>query len=160
MRYLEFFKRQMLLAHIGGIPVRIDYRWFFVLALMTWVTAGSIQTYIKTDSLTAFILGSVYDAIVFCFDSRPRIRSRVRRPDGKSRRRGNHSAPVRRNGADAPRTRHAACRISHRDRRSGRQFSGRRRFFGFDGGGKRARTQYARAAFFLYRRLKFSARGF
>ncbi len=30
MRYLEFFKRQMLLTHIGGIPIRIDYRWFLV----------------------------------------------------------------------------------------------------------------------------------
>jgi len=42
MRFLEFFKRQFLIAHIYGIPVRIDYRWFLVLALLTWLSAGSI----------------------------------------------------------------------------------------------------------------------
>jgi hypothetical protein len=44
MKFLRFFKRQLLLAHVSGIPVRVDYRWFFVLALMSWITASGINT--------------------------------------------------------------------------------------------------------------------
>lgn len=64
MRYLEFFKQQLLLAHIGGIPVRIDYRWFFVLAFMTWLTANSILAIID-NAFTAFFLGLVTTLLFF-----------------------------------------------------------------------------------------------
>lgn len=64
MRYLEFFKQQFLLAHIGGIPVRIDYRWFFVLAFMTWLTANSILAIID-NAFTAFILGLITTLLFF-----------------------------------------------------------------------------------------------
>ncbi len=43
MRFFEFFKRQLLVAHIFGIPVRVDYRWFFVLGLMSWITAIGVN---------------------------------------------------------------------------------------------------------------------
>ena len=42
MRFLEIFKRRVLLMHVSGIPVRADYRWFFVLALMSVITANSV----------------------------------------------------------------------------------------------------------------------
>ncbi len=58
MRIFEFFKRQFLLAHVSGIPVRIDYRWFLVLALMSWVTAGSINTLIG-NYLVSFLFGLI-----------------------------------------------------------------------------------------------------
>lgn len=56
MRYLEFFKRQLLLTHISGIPIRIDYRWFLVFVFITWLTAQSLLIYVK-NGLTAFVLG-------------------------------------------------------------------------------------------------------
>lgn len=64
MRYLEFFKRQMLLAHIGGIPVRIDYRWFLVFAFITWLTAQSLLLYVNSG-MTAFILGLFITLLFF-----------------------------------------------------------------------------------------------
>ena len=63
MRHLDFFKRQLLLTHVSGIPVRIDYRWFFVLALMSWITASSINTLVE-DVLTSFIFG-LFTTLVF-----------------------------------------------------------------------------------------------
>jgi len=42
MKFFEFFKRQITIAHVSSIPVRADYRWFFVLGLMSLVTANSI----------------------------------------------------------------------------------------------------------------------
>jgi Zn-dependent protease/CBS domain-containing protein len=63
MRYLEFFKRQMLLAHIGGIPVRIDYRWFLVFIFIIWLTAQSLLFYVK-DGATAFVL-SLFITVLF-----------------------------------------------------------------------------------------------
>ncbi len=56
MNFLEFFKQKVLLAHIGGIPVKVDYRWFLVLAFMTWLAANSILAFID-NGLTAFLLG-------------------------------------------------------------------------------------------------------
>ncbi|MEO6590281.1 MAG: site-2 protease family protein [Pyrinomonadaceae bacterium] len=56
MRYLEFFKRQMLLTHIGGIPIKIDYRWFLVFIFITWLMAQSLLMYVNSG-LAACILG-------------------------------------------------------------------------------------------------------
>ncbi len=64
MRFLEFFKRQLLVAHIFGIPVRIDYRWFFVLALMSWITASGIHP-LTGNFLTSFIFGLAATLIFF-----------------------------------------------------------------------------------------------
>ncbi len=58
MQIFEFFKRQVLLAHISGIPVRIDYRWFLVLALMSWVTANSINALIE-NFLASLLFGLI-----------------------------------------------------------------------------------------------------
>jgi Zn-dependent protease/CBS domain-containing protein len=64
MRFLEYFKQQFLLAHVSGIPVRIDYRWFFVLAFMTWLAANSILAFID-DGFTAFLLGLLTTLLFF-----------------------------------------------------------------------------------------------
>ena len=64
MEFLSFFKRQLLVAHISGIPVRIDYRWFFVLIFITWLAANSIFK-IVDDLLTASILGLITTILFF-----------------------------------------------------------------------------------------------
>ena len=64
MRFLEFFKRQLLVAHIFRIPVRVDYRWFFVLGLMSWITASGINS-LTENFLTSFIFGIAATLIFF-----------------------------------------------------------------------------------------------
>lgn len=64
MRYqLEFFKRQMLLTHIGGIPIRIDYRWFFVFVFIILLMARSLMTYVDSGA-TAFVM-AIFITILF-----------------------------------------------------------------------------------------------
>ncbi len=41
MNILALFRRQIQVARVFGIPVRIDYRWFAVFALSAWVIAAS-----------------------------------------------------------------------------------------------------------------------
>jgi len=43
MRLLEFYKRQITVARIYGIPVRIDYRWFIVFGLSVWLIAINLS---------------------------------------------------------------------------------------------------------------------
>ena len=64
MSVLKVFRRQLLLAHVSGIPVRIDYRWFFVLALMSWVTAVSVNSLIN-NFFTSFIFGLLTTLVFF-----------------------------------------------------------------------------------------------
>ncbi|MBA2737034.1 MAG: site-2 protease family protein [Pyrinomonadaceae bacterium] len=64
MRRFDFLKKQFLLAHVSGIPVRIDYRWFFVLALMSWITASIIITLIE-NVLASFIFGLLTTLVFF-----------------------------------------------------------------------------------------------
>src|SRR6201989_2975626 len=40
---MNIFRRQILVARVSGIPVRIDYRWFVVFALSAWVLAFSFR---------------------------------------------------------------------------------------------------------------------
>ena len=42
MKFLEFYKRQITVAHIFGIPVRFDYRWFVVFLLSVWLIAMNL----------------------------------------------------------------------------------------------------------------------
>lgn len=64
MIFFQFFKRQLLVAHVSDIPVRIDYRWFFVLAIMTWITANGIQS-LTDDILTSVIFGLLTTLVFF-----------------------------------------------------------------------------------------------
>jgi Zn-dependent protease/CBS domain-containing protein len=43
MKLLRLFRRQIQVARVLGIPVRIDYRWFVVFALSAWVIAFSFE---------------------------------------------------------------------------------------------------------------------
>jgi Zn-dependent protease/CBS domain-containing protein len=64
MRFVQFFKRQLLIAHVFGIPVRVDYRWFFVLALMSWLTASSIDA-VFDNSFAGFFFGFLTTIVFF-----------------------------------------------------------------------------------------------
>lgn len=65
MKTLEIFKRQLQLAHVFGIPVRIDYRWFFVLVLFAWLTAAYIPERLVESVLTRFLLGFLTTLVFF-----------------------------------------------------------------------------------------------
>lgn len=65
MQFTEFFKRQLLIAHVHGIPVRIDYRWFFVLALMSWLTATNIPKNAIEDFFVRFTFGLITTLVFF-----------------------------------------------------------------------------------------------
>src|SRR5829696_2976037 len=53
MSFANSFKRQAVLGHISGIPVRADQRWFFVVGVMSALTAASV------NSLVGNIAGSI-----------------------------------------------------------------------------------------------------
>lgn len=42
MNLVDFSKRQITVAHIFGIPVRFDYRWFVVFLLSVWLIAANL----------------------------------------------------------------------------------------------------------------------
>ena len=42
MNLIELSKRQITVAHIFGIPVRFDYRWFVVFLLSVWLIAANL----------------------------------------------------------------------------------------------------------------------
>ena len=61
-----FFKRQILVARVSGIPVNIDYRWFIVFALSVALIATNVRKHPMqlfayqlppTGEVTAWILG-------------------------------------------------------------------------------------------------------
>jgi len=66
--FKDFYKRQITVAHIYGIPVRFDYRWFVVFLLSVWLIAvnltrggmfvGSYRLQ-AVSTTTAWILGVV-----------------------------------------------------------------------------------------------------
>ena len=68
MSLRDFYKRQITVAHIFGIPVRFDYRWFVVFLLSVWLIAvnltrggmfvGSYRLQ-AVSTATAWILGVV-----------------------------------------------------------------------------------------------------
>jgi Zn-dependent protease/CBS domain-containing protein len=43
MNVVDFYKRQITVAHIFGIPVRCDYRWFVVFFLSVWLIAVNLS---------------------------------------------------------------------------------------------------------------------
>lgn len=60
----KFFKQQLLIFHAFGVPVYIDYRWFFVLLLMTVVTALGLARNID-DIAVRLILGFITSVVLF-----------------------------------------------------------------------------------------------
>ena len=43
MNIVDFYKRQITVAHIFGIPVRFDYRWFVVFFFSVWLIAMNLS---------------------------------------------------------------------------------------------------------------------
>jgi len=65
MNVLEFSKRQLLLAHVFDIPVRIDYRWFAVLILISVLTAVNIPVELVENFAARFGLALVTTLVFF-----------------------------------------------------------------------------------------------
>ena len=74
MGFPEFFKRQLTIARVYGIPVRIDYRWFAVFALSVWLIESNLQSHaIQVGNVrlpphaqaTAWMLGLITTAGLF-----------------------------------------------------------------------------------------------
>ncbi|HKO60869.1 MAG TPA: site-2 protease family protein [Pyrinomonadaceae bacterium] len=45
MGFTQLFSRQITIARVYGIPIRIDYRWFAVVALSVWLIASNLQSH-------------------------------------------------------------------------------------------------------------------
>ena len=74
MRLTQLFNQQLTIARVYGIPVRIDYRWFAVVALSVWLIASNLQSHAlqlgnvqmpPLRSFTAWILGIITTAGLF-----------------------------------------------------------------------------------------------
>lgn len=64
MVFFEVFKRRVLLMTVSGVPVRADYRWFFVLVLMSVITGSSLT--LSADSYQiGFLFGFITTLIFF-----------------------------------------------------------------------------------------------
>jgi Zn-dependent protease len=63
MGFFEPFKRQFVLMHVSGIPVRADYRWLLVLLLITGVTASGLGS--RIDSTAASLLIAFFTTLIF-----------------------------------------------------------------------------------------------
>lgn len=64
MKLSPIFTKQIQVARVYGIPVRIDLRWFFVFALSVWLLAanfeqGKVWSRIRVDAFTAWIIGTI-----------------------------------------------------------------------------------------------------
>lgn len=66
MRFLAGLRRQVVLGRVSGIPVLADYRWFFVIGVMTVLIAASV---VRLDQnigvITAALFGLVATLIFF-----------------------------------------------------------------------------------------------
>ncbi|MEJ7849187.1 MAG: site-2 protease family protein [Pyrinomonadaceae bacterium] len=62
--YLDFFRRQVVLVHVSGVPVRADYSWFLVVGVMSVVTAASINSLVDYFALS-LVLGLAVTGLFF-----------------------------------------------------------------------------------------------
>lgn len=60
-----FFKQQIRIARVAGIPVRVDLRWLFVVALMSWITAVNLTPKYVEQFGPALLLGFVATLVLF-----------------------------------------------------------------------------------------------
>jgi Zn-dependent protease len=74
MRLTQLFNKQLTIARVYGIPVRIDYRWFAIVALSVWLIASNLQSHKlqlsnvqlpPLPAVTAWILGIITTAGLF-----------------------------------------------------------------------------------------------
>jgi Zn-dependent protease len=64
MQFVESIKRQAVLFSISGIPVRADARWFFVVGLMSAITAASINPLVQNIA-GSVVLGLLTTLVFF-----------------------------------------------------------------------------------------------
>ena len=74
MNFFQLVKRQITIARVYDIPVRIDYRWFAVVILSVWLIASNLQNHAiqvvnvqvpPHAPLTAWVLGLITTAGLF-----------------------------------------------------------------------------------------------
>lgn len=65
MNVIELSKRQLLIAHVFDIPVRIDYRWFGVLVLISALTAINIPVELVESFFARFALALISTLVFF-----------------------------------------------------------------------------------------------
>jgi Zn-dependent protease len=69
MKYGSILHRQVRVARVFGIPVRIDYRWFAVFALSTWLIAENFRRGLwelpPFDASTSWVIGIVTTLLLF-----------------------------------------------------------------------------------------------
>lgn len=74
MIFTRVFQRRLTIARVYGIPVRIDYRWFAVVALSVWLIASNLQSHViqlgnvrlpPLTPATSWILGLITTAGLF-----------------------------------------------------------------------------------------------
>ncbi|HVG31174.1 MAG TPA: site-2 protease family protein [Pyrinomonadaceae bacterium] len=69
MRFDNILHRQVRVANVFGIPVRIDYRWFVVFALSAWLIAENFYRgfwYLKpTGEVTSWVVGVATTFLLF-----------------------------------------------------------------------------------------------
>ena len=63
MGFGDYFKQQAVLGRVSGIPVRADYRWFFVVGLMSAVTAANLNSLVQ--NVTGSIVLGLGTTVVF-----------------------------------------------------------------------------------------------
>ncbi len=64
MKVLESLKRQIIITHISGVPVRIDWRWFFVFLLMIWLISARLQP-LTENYPTSIVFGFLTSIALF-----------------------------------------------------------------------------------------------
>lgn len=74
MSLSAIYKKQITVARVYGIPVRIDYRWFLVVGLSAWLIARNLQSNViqlgsfqlpPLKPATAWLLGAITTAGLF-----------------------------------------------------------------------------------------------
>ncbi len=74
MNFFQLVKRQITIARVYDIPVRIDYRWFAVVILSVWLIASNLQNHAiqvvnvrvpPHAPITAWVLGIITTAGLF-----------------------------------------------------------------------------------------------
>ena len=65
MNVIKLSKRQLLIAHVFDIPVRIDYRWFGVLILISVLTAVNIPVELIESFWIRFVMAFVSTLVFF-----------------------------------------------------------------------------------------------
>ncbi len=69
MNLLKFFHKQISVARVYGIPVRIDYRWFLVFAVVLWLIVANLRhgtaTLPASNLPVALVLGVVTTLALF-----------------------------------------------------------------------------------------------